>query len=80
MHWKGVQRLIVPAALSVTSLAVIACGSEENAKKKVDVLSCTDVPDGGCQRCTQPDGGIDCVGRPSCYYDSIGDRCDDAVS
>jgi hypothetical protein len=80
MSWDGARRLILPAALTLTSVAIGGCSSETEKKNKVEELACADVVDGGCQRCRQPDGGVDCVGNPDCYYDPVGDRCDDAVA
>jgi hypothetical protein len=82
MSWDGVRRLILPTALTVTSISVVlGCGSDEGSNNQNQPLvECSDVPAAACQKCLTPDGGVDCAASPDCFYDPGDDACHNAVA
>jgi hypothetical protein len=80
MAWKGTRHLILPAALSVTTFAVVmACGSDDEPKKQSSALTpCDDAPAGSCQRCLDADGKPTCGPATDCYV--AGDKCEPGSS
>jgi hypothetical protein len=80
MSWGDVRRLILPTALTVTSIAVtLACGSDGESKTPA-LVQCSEVPSAACQKCLTPDGGVDCAASPTCFYDPGDDACHDGVA
>ena len=80
MAWTGARKLILPAALTVTTFAtvgiVMACGGDdENTKKKAEAsVKCTDEPAGACELCLDGTGKTTCGPSKDCYID-VNNEC-----
>ncbi len=78
MVWNGARRLILPAALTVTTFvvagAVASCSGGDTQKKSSAVAACKDVPSDACQKCKDNTGNVICGPSSNCY-DAAGDTC-----
>jgi hypothetical protein len=78
MAWTGTRKLILPAALSVTSFAaasvIVACGGDDEGSGKTSsqVVACADAPSGACEKCKDDQGKVTCGPAKDCYPTNAG--------
>jgi hypothetical protein len=74
MAWTA-RHLILPAALTVTTFAVVgvvaACGGDDDTNQKKEASTkCADLPGGSCELCLDDNGKTTCGPTQDCYIDS----------
>lgn len=78
MVWTGARRLILPAALTVTTFAVagavMSCGSDSAPQKTSTKTACKDLPSSACEKCKDNQGNVVCGPSTDCY-NAAGDTC-----
>lgn len=75
MVWNGVRHLVLPAALTVTTFAVVmACGGDDDDKKSTSqaVGPCADAPPSACQKCEDDTGKVKCGPSTDCFSGTDG--------
>jgi hypothetical protein len=78
MAWNEVRRLILPTALTVTSISVLACSDGETSKNQPQV-QCNTIDSGPCQKCVV-DAGVSCAPSTQCFYDPSDDTCHSGIA
>ncbi len=70
MVWTGARQLILPAALTVTTVAVagavMSCGGSSSPQPKKTV-ACKDLPNSYCEKCKDSQGDVICGPSSNCY-------------
>lgn len=81
MSGRRGRHLVLPAALVVSSFALVTACSDDEEESQAGLPACVDVSSSGdCQKCTDGDGDVDCAGTLECFYDSTNDYCDEAIA
>ena len=75
MVWTGARKLLLPAALTVTTFAavgvVVACGGDDDdtGSSSQNVGACAEAPAGACELCKDDNGKVTCGPAKDCYID-----------